>query len=97
MPAFEEVADPVDDTQADLPHFYANSFIFGLSNADFNMTLLRNGRPQAVVNMSYTTLKTVALTFNQAIAQLEAATGREIMTVDVVAEALSRPSKGGGE
>lgn len=74
---------------SDAPKLYVNGFSLGLSNADCNIVLVRNSEPQAVVNMSYTTAKTLALSLTRLVAGLEEATGRDMMTVDVVEQALS--------
>lgn len=68
----------------DIPKIYFNGLVNAATNADIVCVLERNGIPVCVLNMSFTTAKTFAAGLGQAIANLEAQAGREIMTINDV-------------
>ena len=78
----------------DVPHIYANGFVNALSDADIIVVLERNNSPVAVLNMSYTTAKSLAHKLSQLIADFEKDSNQSIMTTDVVSEALSQKNEG---
>ncbi len=69
---------------SDVPVIYANSFINTSSNADVMLIFERNGKPAAILNMGLTLTKTLAVKLAQMISDMEAATGRDIMTTDYI-------------
>jgi len=79
--------------ESDVPQIYFNGFINVLGIADVLVTLERNGRPVATLNMSYTTAKTLALSLAQVVAQLEEATGRDMLTTEEVHSLVSKAQK----
>ncbi len=92
----DQIAKRVETALAsqDIPHLYANGFLNALSNADITMVLERNNYPVAVLNMSYTTAKSLAHKLSQIIADFEKASNHTIMTSDVVNQTLFQKSKG---
>ena len=78
----------------DIPHIYANGFINALSNSDILVVLECHSSPVAVLNMSYTTAKSLAQKLSATIADFEKASNHTIMTTDVVNEVLSQQTKG---
>lgn len=73
----------------DVPSFYFNGFQNGAGNSDVTSVLQKNGRPVCVLNMSFTTAKTLSVLLGQLIAQIEAETGQEIMTTHRIGAAMS--------
>lgn len=63
-----------------VPHIYVNGFMNVLTNSDVMTVLEENGRPAALMNMSFTTAKTLAVALSQVVAQLEQVTGRDMLT-----------------
>lgn len=63
---------------------YVNGFAAFRSNADMGVVFQTNGRPSAVVNMSFTLAKTLAEKLSQMVIDFEQSTGTEIMTTSVV-------------
>ena len=72
----------------DIPQLYANGFTNAFSNADVITVLERNNSPVAVLNMSYTTAKSLAYDLSRLIADFERKSEQTIMTTDVVDEAV---------
>lgn len=66
----------------DVPMIYANSFISGHSRSDVYVVLERNGRPVSVLNMSFTTAKSLQESLAKTISNLEVMTDHVIMTID---------------
>jgi hypothetical protein len=79
----------------ELPGMYFNGFQIGITNSDVSGVMLLNGQPQAVLNMSYTTAKSLATALNELIARLESATGRPIMITKEVDRVLSGSGSSG--
>ena len=78
-------ADPAERilaalTSPTVPQIYANGFTNNLSNGDILTVFERNGSPTAAINMSFTLAKTLSVALGQMIAQIEQATGREMLT-----------------
>lgn len=67
-----------------IPKHYISGFLAGISAADIMIVGQRNGRPEFVLNMSFTTAKTLAQNLMETIQGLEEKTGRDIMTVSDV-------------
>ncbi|MGJ0505686.1 MAG: hypothetical protein ACR652_00845 [Methylocystis sp.] len=65
---------------ASVAEIYTNGFLTSLGPGDISLVLERNGRPVAMVNMSFTVAKTLAISLGSVIAQLEERTGRDMLT-----------------
>jgi hypothetical protein len=65
---------------ADVPHIYVNGFQTGLTNSDLVLACERNGQPAALINMSFTTAKTLAIALHNTISSMEEKTGRTMFT-----------------
>jgi len=73
---------------------YANAFVIATGVGDM-IILFKNGDiPVAILNLSYTLSKTLAIKLGRAISDLERMTGNTIMTTDQIIKAMS---KGGEE
>lgn len=72
------------------PQIYFNGFIITMSSGDVLTALERNGKPVAVLNMSYTIAKTLALSLGQIISQFESGVERNMLTTHDVEKALER-------
>jgi hypothetical protein len=68
---------------------YANGFANFLNNADVGLVLQVNGRPKAVVNMSYTLAKTLYKKLGSMIQQFEKESDHEIMDTDFISKTLT--------
>ena len=81
----------------DVSYFYANGFTVFRGNSDAGILFSRSNKPIIVVNLSFTTAKTLVDKLGSLVADLEAATGRPIMTTTFIDEAVARgessPSK----
>jgi hypothetical protein len=84
---------PPDDfaaiVESDIPSYYFNGFQNGAGVADVTSVLQLNGKPICVLNMSFTTAKTLSVMLGQIITSIEADTGQEIMTTQRI-EAAAR-------
>lgn len=69
---------------------YFNAFELGLTNADVSTMLFLNGQPVGQLQMSFTTAKTLQKMLGEIIAHLEKATGKTIMTTEIVGEGLAK-------
>ena len=78
----------------DIPHIYANGFMNALSDADIVVMLERDNSPVAILNMSYTTAKSLAEKLSHLISAFEKNSGQTIMTSDDVNKALSQRTEG---
>lgn len=78
---------------ATAPALYVNGFVNIIGSSDICTVLECNNNAIAVVNMSYTTAKSYALLLGRLIATLEAQTGREIMTTDIVDTGMGKASE----
>ena len=72
-----------------IPKYYFNGFSLGLSNSDITMMLTINGNPEAELNMSYTTAKSLSDVLNITIKHLETSTGHELMTTKFIEKKLN--------
>lgn len=79
--------------QANVPEIYFNGFLNALGTADVTVALERNGRPVAVLNMSFTVAKSLAAGLAQLVTAWEEAAGREIMTTHDLDVRLSKNAK----
>lgn len=64
----------------DVPKYYMNGFMIGNGNSDGFIIIQTNAIPAAILNMSFTTMKTLAESLNSVILQLEKKTGKNIAT-----------------
>lgn len=89
-------SNPIDQLQetlkqvreGDLQEIYFNGFVNALGTGDIIIVLLRNNRPVAALNASYTTAKTLTQKLGYLVAQLEEKTGNTIMTTDNVSSKI---------
>jgi hypothetical protein len=77
---------------ADVPKLYANAFAIVMGTADSMVVLEQNGKPIAVLNLSFTSAKTLAVKLGNVISNLEENSGRSIMTTDDI-EGLFSPGR----
>ena len=75
------------------PHIYFNSFVIVIGTADVAMALECNGTPVCVLNMSYTTAKSLAEKTGEIVQKLEHIAGRKIMTTDFLKNAVTKNQK----
>lgn len=90
---FTKAEDNVLTAIQALPHSYANGFNVMAGNADLIITLLLNGQQTQVVNMSFSTAKTLAQGLSNVIQYLEATTGMDIKTTHHIEKTLSEVDK----
>ena len=63
-----------------VPQIYCNGYINGMTAGDVLTVLERNGKPVAVLNMSFTVAKSIAQGIGTIVAELEAQSGRPMLT-----------------
>jgi hypothetical protein len=73
----------------DVPTFYFNGYVTHLGTGDILTILEKNGKPVAVLNMSYTMAKSFSASLGTMIAKLEETSGRNMLTTQDV-EALAK-------
>ena len=78
--------------EADVPRIYFNGFASGLSTGDVVTVVEQNGRPVAVLNMSYTVAKSYSQGLATVIAKLEEESGRQIMTTKKIETFIAKPT-----
>lgn len=89
--AAQQVADRLSNAiSGDVPKLYANGFALSMSNSDIILVLERNGAAQAVVNLSFTTAKTLLVKLGGTIGTLESASGRPMLITDEVESFLAQ-------
>jgi hypothetical protein len=69
---------------APIPRMYANGFVIAQSNSDFSLVMMLNGAPTAVVNMSFTSAKTLGEELGKALNNLERGIEQKILSMDEV-------------
>jgi hypothetical protein len=69
-------------------NIYGNGFVCLNSNADMIIVLQKNQKPVAIINLSYTTAKTLSEKLGQMVRDFEKKTGNTIMTIGVINEKL---------
>jgi hypothetical protein len=77
----------------EVPVLYVNGFVNSMTSGDVLTVLERNGRPVAVLNMSFTVAKTLSVGLGSTIAQLEEGAGQSMLTTQEVGKALERGEK----
>jgi hypothetical protein len=90
MHGIESLRKLVDSAMDDpaVPKLYCNGFVNSLTNGDMVIGLMRNGRPVAIINLSYTMAKSLAEKVGELITQLEHKSGHNIMSSDEAARYL---------
>jgi hypothetical protein len=73
-----------------VPKIYVNGFINSYGAADVVLVFQQNGKNMIVVNMSYTTAKTLAEKFSALIKAFEQTTEHEIMSIDTVKAKIAK-------
>jgi len=73
-----------------IPNFYMNGFIVGVGLSDAYLVLQTNGKTTAIVNMSLSTLKTLAGNLMATIQRVEEKLGQETPTLQELQEQLSK-------
>jgi hypothetical protein len=63
-----------------VPEIYTNGSALGLGSSDIVVVLERNNDPVAIVNMSFTSAKSLVVALGSMIAQIEERSHRPIMT-----------------
>lgn len=74
-------------------NLYANGFICSNTNADVIIILKNNDKAISVINLSYTTAKTLSEKLGQVIREFEKITGNSIMTINSIDDKLKEASK----
>lgn len=69
-----------DGVASDTPSIYFNGFVTSTTSGDGLLVLERNSKPVATLNASFTVIKTLAAALTQLIDNIEANSGRPIMT-----------------
>ena len=69
-----------------VPVFYANGFIVFVGQADMGLVLQTNGKDELVLNMSFTTAKSLVEQLGTAIRNFESQTGNIIMTTEFITQ-----------
>ncbi|MDX8356812.1 hypothetical protein [Sphingopyxis terrae] len=78
------MADDSATETVEVSGVYFNGFQIALTNADISGVLLLNGQPQVILNMSFTTAKSLSQALAHVVSELEQVTQRPIMvTKDV--------------
>ena len=77
----------------DVPAIYANGFTIATTVSDVSIVLMRNNRPFNLLNLSFTTAKTLAQGLTQAIAEFEKLTTTEITTITQFQEKVKQNKK----
>jgi len=67
-----------------IPKVYSNGFICAMGAGDTTVAFQLNGKPNMVLNLSYTIAKTLALKLGQMIADIEEKSGRQIMATEEI-------------
>lgn len=77
-------------SNSDIPKLYVNGFLSGHSNADMILLLMQNGTPYSLLNMSFTTAKSLHQNLGDLISKFEAVTNHTVMTMHDVADLINR-------
>jgi hypothetical protein len=75
-------------TDADVPKLYANNFVCSLSVSDLSLIGRRNDSAEFVLNLSYTSAKSLQQLLGEMIEKLESHTGQAILTTKMIEQAL---------
>jgi hypothetical protein len=74
---------------APVPRFYANGLAIANTASDLAVILSLNGAPNAIVNLSLITAKSLATELTKAVSDLENATKQRVQTINEMAEILT--------
>ncbi len=69
-----------------IPKFYMNGFNVGQSLSDIFVAMNLTGSVVGIINMSFTTAKTLMVALQEAIVKFEQQTGQELLTMHDVRE-----------
>jgi len=91
----KDVMDQINEAIKDpnVPKIYSNGFLNAAGQGDTLILLLQNGKPVAVLNLSYTVAKTLALKLGQLIKNTEASAGTTILTTEDFLDGFQKSSK----
>ena len=78
--ASEMINNAISDQE--VPKIYANGFVTGVGNGDTLIVLQQNTKPIAVLNLSFTVAKTLALKLGNIIKEVEDKANTTILTTD---------------
>ena len=78
--AQDKVAAVLNDPN--VPKIYVNAFLSGFNNTDFTLLLESNGKPAAILNLSYPLAKTLAQSILGIITGLETVSGQKFLTME---------------
>lgn len=79
---------------SELTRLYFNEFALGVSKNDVFMLVRRNGKEEAVLNLSHTTAKSLALSLTEAINDFEEQTHQTILVSSEEVETLPENTTG---
>ena len=82
--AQEKVGVALNDPN--VPKIYVNAFLSGYNNTDFTLLLQSNGKPAAILNLSYPLAKTLAQSILGTISGLENLSGQKFLTMEDMEE-----------
>jgi hypothetical protein len=85
-----ELSDFINKTleNNDVKKYYSNGFVFTMGNSDILLIFQQNSIPLFSVNVSLTTAKTLALKLGKMITDLEEKIDNQIMTTEVLEQAV---------
>ncbi len=90
------VGDLLDAARANgSPELYVNNLGVALGSSDVLLLLERNNTPVGIVNLSFTSAKSLAVALGQIIAELEQRANREILTNEDIAGLFSKGEEPG--
>jgi hypothetical protein len=72
-----------------IAHVYLNGFLLGQSLSDVTIVTQTNGNPSAVLNMSFTTAKSLAIELEKVITKFEQITGHTLLTMDDIGSKMN--------
>ncbi len=73
---------------SEISGIYFNEFALGVSKNDMFILIRRNGKEEAVLNMSHITAKSLALSLTEALDDFEEKTNQKILVSDDIEKAL---------
>ena len=77
----QKVNDHLKDArESGAPELYANAIGVALGSSDVLLVLERNNLPVGIINLSFTSAKSLAVALGSIIAELEERSDREILT-----------------
>jgi len=77
----------------DVPKLYMNGFLATMTGGDVACVLECNGKPVAMLNMSFTIAKSLSLSLGTVIANLESRSDRVILTANELEKLLAAESE----